>query len=395
MVYFKYTRLCLVFVLVISLSSCSKTDSTSSTLYKLTPATAVSITESGQLESINNSLVTAPGNWNTEYRIADMAAEGSFVNEGDTVVYFNTESAQSELDEALSKMELQREKLTETLNKNDVSIREKLNTIEQLQWQLKINENQVEQARYESDSRLKEAQLELEKTKLNLKKSKDDLESQKIINQKSADLIRLEISQAQVQIDRARNTMSDLFLLAPKGGMVIYQRQGWGGEGEKVRVGESVYPQSSILAIPDLNKMQVLIKLNEVDRPLVSEGLHTEILVEAYPDTVFTGRVRSISKIVNIEDDATNLKTYDMEVEINSGENFRLKPGLSARVTVFLDSVRDAYQLPSWCLGWDGKRFFVNEKDEGRIDVKLLQLRDGKAYIRGDLQDEMAFRAVL
>lgn len=382
-------------ILSFSLHSCNDSgEADGPGYYKIKPAVSITVTESGQLESIYNSMVTAPGNWNTEYRIADMSAEGSFVNEGDTVVYFNTESAQSELDEAQSKLELQQEKYAETLKKNEVSIREKKNAIEQLQWQLKINENQVEQARYESDSRLKESELELEKTRLNLKKANDDLAAQQIINQKNADLIKLEISQARVQIERARNTMSDLFLVAPKGGMVIYQRQGWGGDGEKIRIGESVFPQSAILAIPDLNKMQALVKLNEVDRPLVKEGLKAEILVEAYPDTVFSGRVRNISKIVNIEDDATNLKTYDMEVEITSHENFRLKPGLSARITVFLDSLENAYQIPSWCLGWDGKKFFVNEKEDGLIFVRLLQLRDGNAYIRGEVSDEMALRPV-
>ena len=89
---------------------------------------------------------------------------------------------------------------------------------------------------------MKESELELEKTRLNLKKANDDLAAQQIINQKNADLIKLEISQARVQIERARNTMSDLFLVAPKGGMVIYQRQGWGGDGEKIRIGESVFP---------------------------------------------------------------------------------------------------------------------------------------------------------
>ena len=185
-----------------------------------------------------------------------------------------------------------------------------------------------------------------------------------------------------------------MFLISPKGGMVIYQKPR-GGNGEKVKVGDSVWPRSPILAIPDLAAMQVTIKLNEVDRPFVAEGQEAKIKIEAYSDTLFNGKVFSISKIVEKADGANNLKTYDMVVHLDAGDNYRLKPGLSAIVTVEIDSATNMYEVPSWCVGNKKKGFYINDKNLGEITVEVYTLRDGKAYIKGNLNEKMQLKAIL
>ncbi|KAA3610471.1 MAG: HlyD family efflux transporter periplasmic adaptor subunit [Calditrichaeota bacterium] len=385
-----------IFTLFFIFSGCDGNSGTSSkNLFKVKKPSVITISESGQLESVNNTFILSPSDWNMEYRIAHLAKEGSFVHQGDTVVYFNTETAQSELDEALAQLEIQQEKYWEVLEQNAVSLKEKENQLQQLNLQYKINLSRVEQAKFESDVRLKEAQLELEKTILNLSKTKDNLASSKIINQKKADLVHLEIRQAEVRISRAKNKLADMILIAPKGGMVIYQRQrGMSGGGEKIKVGDSVWPRSPIMAIPDLDAMQVKVKLNEIDRPLVMEGQKANITIEAYPDSLFSGEVHSISKIVEKADGANNLKTYEMIIHLLPGTNYRLKPGLSAVAVVEIDSAKNMFEVPSWCVEERDKKFYVREKDNGEVAVKIHTLRDGKAYIKGDLAVGMELRAI-
>ena len=345
----------------------------------------VTIVESGQLESMNASIVSAPGDWRMEYRINYLAAEGSIVEEGDTVVIFDTEQAQSKRDEANAKLEIQIAKLNETMENNALTLNQKKINLQQLELQYEINKNQVENAKYESDAAQKEMELELEKTRLRLIKARQDLETQKILNQNSENLISLEISQAQVQIERAKKMMSDMYLISRRGGLVVYQKQGWGGEGEKVKVGDNVYPQTSILSIPDLDAMKAVILLNEVDRPYIQTGAQADVVVEAYPDTVFHGKIVFVSKIVNREDGANNLKTYNVYIKIDSKENFRLKPGLSAKVTIYAKSLNDVYRIPAWCLFNDRNNFYVQSIAEGKIPITLVQLNNGFAFVKGDL----------
>jgi len=83
-----------------------------------------------------------------------------------------------------------------------------------------------------------------------------------------------------------------------------------------------------------------------------------------------------------------------MIVQLDAGDNYRLKPGLSAIVTVEIDSVSNMYEVPSWCVGRKEKKFYISESDAGEIDVELYSLRDGKAYIKGEINEEMMLRAM-
>ncbi len=377
-------HICTLFLPVFLISCSDDTLSEAEDLFISRPDSVVTIVENGELESINNTFVYTPSEWSMTYRITYLVPEGSYVQEGDTVVGFDREEAQSELEEAQANLDLKLARLEETLERNAVAIKEKQNAVRQLEIQNDINKNRLEQARFESEVNRKKMELELEKSRLSLQKARADLESQKILNQKDEAMVRLEIRQARVDIDRARATLSDMFLVAPKGGMVVYQRQGWGSDGEKVREGDTVRPRNGLLAIPDLNTMRVLVKLNEVDRPFVNEGQIASIKIEAYPDTVFSGEVEFVSRIVNQTDDANNLKTYDVGVVIHAQENFRLKPGLSAEVALDIAAVTDAYSVPSFCLFGSEQALYLKSPDRGQLDVKLIQLRDGVAYVSGE-----------
>ena len=356
--------------------------------FTVTRDSAVLIVESGQIESQNNSYVFTPSNWHMTYRIIHIVPEGSYVQEGDTIVRFDPSEALTRLEEVYSGLELKEAKLEETFENNRIDYKEKQNQLKQIELQVSIDRNKLEQAKFESDVNRKEMELELEKSRLNLIKAKTDLESQKILNKQNEDLVWLEINQEKQRIKRAKNTISDMFLIAPKGGMVVYQKQGWPNQNEKIREGSTVSSSDPILAIPDLNKMLVLVKLNEVDRPYVMVGQKAEIVIEAYPDTVFIGTVEHVSRIVNQMEDANNLKTYDVYIHINSIENYRMKPGLSAGVKLYLNSVDQYFSVPSFCLFGDQQNFYIKSQDKGNIAVQVRQIRDGLAYIEGERLSE-------
>jgi len=378
-------QIVLGFVIFILFNFCSENSiEQSKPSFTVSRDSAILIVESGQIESQNNSFVFTPSSWHMTYRIIYIVPEGSYVQEADTVVRFDPSDALSRLDEAKSVLELKNEKLIETIEKNAIEYKQKQNQLKQLELQVAIDKNKLEQAKFESDVNRKEMELELEKSRLSLIKAQTELESQKILNQQNRDLVQLEINQANNRINRANFTISDMFLTAPKGGMVVYQKQGWPNQNEKIREGSTVSSRDPILAIPDLNNMQVLVKLNEVDRPHVKIGQKAQIKIEAFPDTVFTGTINQVSRIVNRQENANNLKTYDITIHIDSQENYRLKPGLSAEVNIFLNTVDQYYSIPSFCLFGEPADYFIKSPESGNIGVTVRQIRDGLAYIEGE-----------
>jgi len=366
--------------------SCSQSsEKQNDNLFSVKSDSLVSVVMTGELESVNATTISSPANWNLQFQIVYLPEEGAFVNEGDTVVIFDTKEVESRLLESQKKLEKYQQELAEVLLKNQQEINNRENEIISLEIQEKIVRNQFEMAKYNSDVDQKSAELELEKTLINLKKNKEDLDAQYVLNKNAENEVLLKINQTEIELERNKTMMNDMYLTTRKSGIIVYERQGWRKDEEKVKIGDNVRPMAPLLAIPDLNNMQAELFLNEVDLSMVQIGMPANFTIEAYPDTQFTGEVTYVSKIADREPYATQLKSYIIKVRINSKENFRLKPGLSAKIEIFTNEFKNVFSIPSWCLFSEDEQFFVQTDDGDKIKIELKYLQDGTAFVSGDL----------
>ena len=96
----------------------------------------------------------------------------------------------------------------------------------------------------------------------------------------------------------------------------------------------------------DLTDMQVIANVDEADIGQVKEGQRVTYTVAAYPDDVFEGRVKQ----VRLEATTTsNVVTY--EVVINApNPDLKVKPGLTATITIFTLEEEDVLSVPTKAL---------------------------------------------
>ena len=379
---------------IILFSACRTTEEVNIDSYAIQSDSAVVAREAGELESVNSTVISAPGKWDLSYQIVYLPEEGAMVAEGDTVVIFDTKQVELRLDESVTLLESFEQELRGKELSNRLTIQEIKNSMLSFEIQEKINQNRLEQAKYNSDVEQKDAALELEKTRKNIERQSEALQAQYILNRNAENEIKLKIDQTRSKIDLNRKIIQDMFITSPKDGLVVYYKQGRRGRnGEKIKLGDTVRPQSPILKIPDPNNMMVIVDLNEVDHAFVSEGIAAEIVVEAYPDTVFKGHVSYISKIVDYDYSISNSKCYTVNVKINSKANFRLKPGLSAIATLFIQRLADSYRIPSWCLFEEDDRYYLISNRSKMYPVDLIMLSHGNAYIKGNFTLNQRFIA--
>ncbi|MBD3224493.1 MAG: HlyD family efflux transporter periplasmic adaptor subunit [Caldithrix sp.] len=358
--------------------------------YTVQKDSAAYLIESGTIQSSMETSIMTPSNWRMDYRIQYLPDEGQYVHAGDTVVIFDTRQVQSRLDEAEAKYQIQQAELEETIENNKNQLKQKKERVQQLEYELQLAKTRLENARFESDLRQKEMALALKKTELRLQEAKKNVEAQRSLNAYKRNIVALKMKQAEVDIQRARLMMEDMFITAPRAGMIIYaETRG----GEKIKVGESMRPQSNILSIPDLDKMKAVINLNEVDRPFVNEDMKATITIDAYPDSVFRGQISSVSRIVDNHPMYSNLKTYAIHVAINGGGNYRLIPGLSCRIKIKIKTIDDGYSIPSWCLSEHDQQYFVETKENERIPVEIVLLNSGRAFIQGAIDETTQLKA--
>ena len=128
----------------------------------------------------------------------------------------------------------------------------------------------------------------------------------------------------------------------------------------------------------DLTDMRVIADVDEADIGTVQVSQRVEFTVDAYPDDVFEGQVTQVRQQATTEN---NVVTYQVVISAPN-EDLKLKPGLTANVTIYTSEKKGVLAIPSKAL-----RFAPNEAliaDDETIDNKdvpvKVWMKDGKVF---------------
>jgi HlyD family secretion protein len=103
----------------------------------------------------------------------------------------------------------------------------------------------------------------------------------------------------------------------------------------------------------DLTDMRVIADIDEADIGDVRVGERVEFTVDAFPDDTFQGSVTQVRQVATTE---SNVVTYEVVISAPNAD-LKLKPGLTANVTIFTREMNDVLVVPTKAL-----KFTPNEK---------------------------------
>lgn len=114
-------------------------------------------------------------------------------------------------------------------------------------------------------------------------------------------------------------------------------------EGEMVVSSTSSYNEGTvIIKVADITQMLVKATINEVDIAKIQLNQQADIKIDAFPYDAFTGY---ISKIAAKAITDNNVKVFPIEIIVNQKDN-RLKPGLSANITIYGERKSNIITIP-------------------------------------------------
>jgi HlyD family secretion protein len=96
----------------------------------------------------------------------------------------------------------------------------------------------------------------------------------------------------------------------------------------------------------DLTQMQVETRIDEADIGRIRPGLPVSFTVDAFPDLAFEGKVSQVRLEPVTEQ---NVVTYTTVIATRN-DALQLRPGMTANVTVTVDTRRDALKVPNAAL---------------------------------------------
>jgi len=183
---------------------------------------------------------------------------------------------------------------------------------------------------------------------------------------------RFKIEQAQAQYENSLVNLNYTKIIAPVDGMIIAR---------KIDLGQ---PVAATLQAPelftiaqDLEEMQIEVNVSEADIGEVKEGQDVIYTLDGYPNTDFKGHVTQVRISPTT---VSNVVTYSVIVKV-ANPDMKLKPGMTANVSIITSQVDDALCVPNRALKFtpenNQKKFenqglWVSERGNlHRIDVKL------------------------
>ena len=115
--------------------------------------------------------------------------------------------------------------------------------------------------------------------------------------------------------------------------------------------------------------MQIDANVDEADIGAVAEGMEATFTVDAFPDEVFHAKVHQVRFLaVTVE----NVVTYPVVVKV-ANPDLRLKPGMTANVSIIIDRRSAALKVPNAAL-----RFRPVGRDGKGAPSADVQVKDGK-----------------
>lgn len=210
------------------------------------------------------------------------------------------------------------------------------------------------------NSQLAQAQAQLASAKSDLDYQRINYDRQKTLHEKGHisdndfELASLSYKQAQAtysqriqSVKTARTNLGYATITSPIDGIILTRAV---EEGQTVA---SSFSTPTLFTIAkDLTDMRVIADIDEADIGGVHEGQRVTFTVDAFPDDVFEGRVTQVRQEATTE---SNVVTYEVVISAPNPD-LKLKPGLTANVTIITKEVKDVLAVPVAAL-----RFAPNE----------------------------------
>ncbi|HET9863369.1 MAG TPA: efflux RND transporter periplasmic adaptor subunit [Steroidobacteraceae bacterium] len=166
-----------------------------------------------------------------------------------------------------------------------------------------------------------------------------------------------QLAQAQAQLEQARTNLRYTDIVSPTDGVVISRA---------VNVGQTVAASLQAPVIftiaQDLSKMEVHTNVAESDIGRLKPGMRVTFTVDAYPGEPFRGAIRDIRNAPQV---VQNVVTYDAVIDVNN-DDLKLKPGMTATVSVITDRRRAVLAVPNAALRFRPEMFGEGQRGAQR-----------------------------
>jgi len=178
---------------------------------------------------------------------------------------------------------------------------------------------------------------------------------------------------------------------APREGQVVYYLPRYATDEDIIREGKRVREREILLLLPDPTQMQVKGLVNEANIRLVKPGQKATIRLEAFPNQVFDGIVKTVSDYPepgSFYGSQMSKEYMTIVTVLNPPEG--IKTGLTAEARIVVSEIPNALLLPIQAVfEYGGTMYAITYNDGvwGKVEVKTGSANDREVVILEGLNE--------
>jgi HlyD family secretion protein len=328
----------------------------------------------GNLRAVKATPLTAPqssGNGGPK-KIAWLTPDGQRVKKGDVVVKFDATEPEKQLREGKADLESANARLAAERIKSKVAVEGRDATA-------RLATDELEQTRkFQSKdkqiySRNQIIESEIDETLAGARKEHAERtkEVERRLSQTKAGMIGVEQKTASVVIKHAQTALESMEIRAPHDGLFVLIRN-WRGETPKL--GDQLWPGQDVAEIPLLETMEAEVFVLELDGSGLKEGQPAEVVIEARPEVIHTGKIRLVDKLAKPRVEKVPIQYFAVVVELSTTDAAAMKPGQRVRATLKLDESSSLVVPRQAVFTKEGKSYVYRRTPRGDFEQVAIQL---------------------
>ena len=161
-----------------------------------------------------------------------------------------------------------------------------------------------------------------------------------------------QVNTSRESVQKAQTNLGYATITSPIDGVILSKSV---EEGQTVAASFNT-PELFVIA-QDLTNMRVIADIDEADIGGVKEGQRVSFTVDAFPDDHFEGQVTQVRQQATTE---SNVVTYEVVISAPNND-LKLKPGLTANVTIYTLEKNDVLAVPAKALRFQPNDAFLQK----------------------------------
>ncbi len=328
----------------------------------------------GEVKSLKSASIAAPAEAG-DLRIIKIASDGAQVKKGDVVVQFDETKTAQDLVQFRSALKSAQAEIEQARAQARLTEEEDVTAVMKARYDVESAKLETNKQEIVSAIEGKEAKLKLADTEQKLQEPEQKQKSERVAGKAVIESKFQASRKALSDVQRAERALGEMTLRAPSPGTIVLI-QTWRPDGQRAfKPGDRAWPGALLAELPDVSTLLVSSRVDETERGRLQPKQVANIQLDAIPDGQFTGRIDQISTIATT--DFTGgwpfPRNFTLQITLDQSD-VRLRPGMTAQVTIVVDRVPKAITIPKEASFQKSGRTVAYVLNGSKFDERVLEV---------------------